>query len=59
MVRTIQAINNSNKDAILSRYQALGWGLEHLRGRDDQLLELYLVWPHETPPEYPDISDLM
>lgn len=59
MVKIIQSVNNTNKDVILDRYTALGWGFLSLRGCGDQLLELHLIWPDESPPIYPDLSDLM
>ncbi len=59
MVEITQVINNRNKDAVLDRYMALGWGFKSLRGCGDQLLELRLVWAKESPPVYPNISDLL
>ena len=59
MFKIEQDVNNNNKDAILSRYLTLGWGLESLRGCNDQILKLYLVWLSEAPPVYPEISDLI
>ncbi len=59
MVKIIQPVNNANKDVILDRYTTLGWGFLSLRGCGDQLLELHLAWSVESPPVYPDLSDLM
>lgn len=59
MVEFIQQVNNRNKDDVLSRYTALGWGFKALRGCGDQLLELLLVWSSKDPPVYPDLSDLL
>lgn len=59
MVEFVQQVNNGNKDAILERYTALGWGFKSIRGCGDQLLELLLIWPLEVPPVYPNLADLM
>lgn len=59
MVEIVQIVNNENKDAILERYAALGWAFKSLRGCNDQLLELCLIWSSEIQPVYPDVSDLM
>ena len=59
MIQFIQEVNNQNKDAILDRYQSLGWGLKSQWFRNDQAVSFVLVWPRSTPPVYPDISDLV
>ena len=53
-----QKVNASDKDVILNRYLSVGWGLKRILGCGDQPIELVLIWAKNSPPVFPDLSNL-
>lgn len=58
MIEITQNVTNANKDLILARYLDLGWSFLSLHGSMDNIVKLRLSWTLESPPVYPDLSDL-
>ena len=58
MLEIIQHVTTANKEAVLERYLAVGWCFMALYGQMSDLVALKLAWHSESPPVYPDLSDL-
>lgn len=58
MTEFIQEVDNENREEILARYQALGWGVGEEFFRNWYAVAVRFIWPHEEPARFPDLTDL-
>lgn len=58
MIEFVQEVDNSNRDEILARYQALGWGVGKEYFRNWYAVAVQFIWPREEPAIFPDLTDL-
>lgn len=59
MEEYVQEVDETNKEEIISRFCALGWGVNYQWFRNGYQFGVRFVWPHDGPAKYPDLTDLL